>query len=90
MGKYIGQGYRLVPYKNKDGTYRTGLTEELQKKYEELTGYDLSPTSEYFNPFGEGPYHTTIYNSTVPLNMNNIEDRIKSHWINAHRWKTKV
>lgn len=82
----------LTPSRKPDGSYRTGLTPELQKELEEKLGdgIDLSPRSSFWNvaiPPKHGelkvePYALTdkdhFFNLDVPM------DCINYHWLKAH------
>lgn len=82
----------LTPSRKPDGSYRTGLTPELQKELEEKLGgdIDLGPRSKFWNvalPPEHGevkvePYALTdkdhFFNLDVPMECVNY------HWLKAH------
>lgn len=82
-------GIRKFPYRNANGSYRTGLEDmnEERQRLEEATKLTLSPDSDYYNFTSNAKTKTEGYKLTEGDNVFNLEDpwqAIIYYWLSAH------
>lgn len=92
MALFPGTRRILTPSRKPDGSYRTGLTPELQKKLEDQLGgdIDLSPRSTFWNvaiPSKNGEIKVEPYALTDKdhfFDLDNPIEAINYYWLKAH------
>lgn len=84
-----GTGITKFPYRNGDGSYRTGLEDkpEERERLEKALRVDLSPTSDFYN------YTSSAIQKVNPLrlkdednifNLDDPEQAVTFYWLSAH------
>lgn len=82
-------GIRKFPYREANGTYRTGLEDkpEERKRLELATKLDLGPESDYYNFTSNARVKTDGYKLTEGDNVFSLDDpwaAITYYWLAAH------